>query len=234
MAYCYHCGVELLETESACPLCQWQVCGGENEAIPSRRAYPPNMESVPLNNRRRALTGLAVLLIPALCCLAIDLADNGSVNWGPYIWGAEACVFVYLFLPELFSRLRLLLRFVLNAAVTAGYLYVIGLMLNTTNWVLPLGLPLTFLASAALYSFIKTVKTAKVSLLAKLCIFIGAAGLLSAALEAVIGLYETARLALSWSLPVLLPALVIAGILFGIESNRPLKAKLIRILLLDK
>jgi hypothetical protein len=191
-------------------------------------------ERVPLTNRRAALTGLIVLLVPALCCLAADLADNGRIGWGPYLWGAEACVFVYLFLPGLFSKLKLILRFVLNAAVTAGYLYVIGLMLNATNWVLPLGLPLTVLASAALYSFIKTAKTAKVSLLLKLCICIGAAGLLSVALEGLIGLYQTARFALHWSLPVLLPSLAVAGILFFVEANSPLKARLIRLLPFDK
>jgi len=230
MSYCYNCGVELLNTEAVCPLCHRKICNIENGAAALKRAYPANLEKVPQSNKRLAVIGLIILLIPALCCLAADILDNGKINWGPYLWGAEGCIFVYLFLPELFSKLRLIIRFVLNAVVTAGYLYLIGLTANATNWVLPLGLPITLLASALLYSFIKTAKTAKISLLVKLCIFIGATGLFSVAVEAVIGLYGTAKLVLNWSLLVLFPSLVIVGILFCIESSRTLRDKIRQIL----
>jgi len=223
--YCLKCNVELSPTETVCPLCGTRIAS-ETEDLYG--AYPANSETVPLSRKHTALKGLIVLLFPAFCCFVIDILVDGTISWGPYIWGAEACFFMFAFLPKLFIRPKMSICLFADTAVTAAYLFLIGYLADSTEWVLPLGLPLAALAGLLVFSVLKTVSMKKLSRMFKSAAIICTLGVFTLATELVIGIFKYGTLTLGWALPVLLPALLISAVLFYIEFNSALKDRLVR------
>ncbi len=225
MHYCLNCGIELAPTEDVCPLCYTHM---HTKADDTHRAYPSNCEAVPLKNPHTALVGLIILLIPSLCCLAIDFFNDGLISWVLYVWGGEACVFTYIFIPKLFRKLKISLCLIISSAVTVGYLFLIGYLSSSVKWVLPLGMPITFMTGLMIFAVLRVLKIKKVSKLLKSAVIIGLAGLFVIAVEAVIDIYELGTLTLGWALPVLLPLACISAALLYIEYNSGLKDRLQR------
>jgi len=224
-SYCSKCKIELSHTETVCPLCGTRTI---SESEDSLGAYPSNVEEVPLSRKHTALKGLVVLLFPALCCFAIDILVDGNISWGPYIWGAEACFFMFAFLPKLFKRPKIGLCLLADTAVTIGYLYVIGVKSGSIDWVLLLGLPLACLAALLVFSVLKTIQMKKTSQMFKIAAVICALGIYAFAIEVVIGIFKYGAFTLGWALPAVPPILFISAVLFFIEFNSPLKDRLIR------
>ncbi len=216
-----------MSSETICPLCG-QKFAHSDALEPSSCAYPSNVEKVSLNRKRSALTWLILLLIPAICCFAIDYLADGIVNWAPYVLGAEGCVFVYAFLPEVFTKSRLTLCVMSDTAITGGFLYLIGLMAGSASWVLPFGLPVTFLSGSLLFSVLKTAKSQKISTVIKSAVVLGLFGVYSIAFETLFDLFQNGVVNLHWSLIVLPLLFTFSGMLAYIESNRTLKEKLSR------
>ena len=223
--YCSKCNVGLSPTEIVCPLCGSQIASDTED---SYGAYPANSQAVPLSRKHTALKGLIVLLFPAFCCFAIDILVDGTIGWGPYIWGAEACFFMFAFLPKLFNRPKTSVCLFADTAVTAAYLYLIGHLAGSTEWVLPLGLPLSALAGLLVFMVLKTIQMKKLSRMFKSAALICTFGVFALATELVIGIFKYGTLTLGWALPVLLPALLISAVLFYIEFNSALKERLVR------
>ena len=224
-SYCNKCKIELSHTETVCPLCGTRiaaVCNG------TYGAYPSLTQEVPLSSKHTVLKALIVLLFPALCCFAINILVSGRVSWGPYIWGAEACFFVFAFLPKLFNRPKISLCILADTAVTVAYLYVIGIKSGSTEWVLPLGLPLALLAGLLLFSILKTIQLKKTSQLFKTAAIICTSGVFTLAVQIVIGIFKQGTITISWALPVILPTMVISALLFYIDFNSQLKNRLLR------
>ena len=224
-SYCSKCELELSHTETVCPLCgtRFEACSGE-----SFGAYPSNVEQVPLTRRHVALKGLIVLLFPALCCFAVDFMEHGFLTWVLYIWGAETCLFTYAFMPKLFAKPKLSLCLAADCAVTLGYLFLIGLIDGSTQWVLPLALPITLLAGFMAYSFIEILRIKKLSQLFKSAALICTTGFYALAVQLVIGIFRHGALVISWGLPVLLPSLIVSAVLFYIEFDSELKERIRR------
>lgn len=223
--YCTKCRVELSHTETVCPLCGTQIAAQSDDTY---GAYPSNVEQVPLSNKHSALKGLIVLLFPALCCFIIDILVDGHISWGPYIWGAEACFFVFAFLPKLFKKPKTSLCLLADTAVTVAYLYVIGVKSGSTDWVLPLGLPLVFLAGVLVFAVLKTIQLKKPTQMFKSAAIICTLGVFALAIQVVIGIFKYGAITIGWALPVVLPTLIISAVLFYIEFNSPLKDRLLR------
>jgi len=211
MSYCNNCGVELLHSVTVCPLCG-QNCAAGDGIEPYPHAYPINVEKVPLKRRSSALRRLIILLIPAICCFAIDFLSDGIINWAPYVLGAEGCVFAYAFLPDVFTKSRLILC----------------ILSDTAAWVLPFGFPVTFLSGSLLFAVIKTAKSAKISQLIKSAIVLALIGFYSFAFETLFSLFQSGGLNLHWSFIVSPLLLALSGMLVYINSNLSLKEKLSR------
>ncbi len=224
-SYCTKCKVELSHTETVCPLCGTRVAVQVDDTY---GAYPSNVEQVPLSCKHTALKGLIVLLFPALCCFVIDMLVDWHINWGPYIWGAEACFFVFVFLPKLFARPKMSFCLLADTAVTVAYLYIIGVKSGSTQWVLPLGLPLAVLAGLLVFSVLKTIQLKKSTHMFKIAAVISTLGVFALAIQVVIGVYKYGAITIGWALPVVLPTLIISAVLFYIEFNSPLKDRLLR------
>jgi len=224
-SYCSKCVVELSHTETVCPLCGTRTV---SECEDAYGAYPTNSEAVPLSRKHTALKGLIVLLFPAFFCFAIDILVDGIISWGPYIWGAEACFFMFVFLPKLFKKPKTSICLFADTVVTVAYLFLIGHLAGSTEWVLPLGLPLTALAGLLMFSVFKTIKMKKSSYLLKSATLICTVGIYAFATEVVIGIFKYGVFTLGWGLPVMLPLIIISAVLFYIESDSALKDRFVR------
>ncbi len=215
----------LAHTETSCPLCGTHMI---HESVAADRAYPANCEEVPLASKHAALKGLILLLFPALCCFAIDILVDGRISWGAYIWGAEACLFVFAFLPKLFDRPKLSYCLIADTAVVVAYLYLIGHLAGSTQWVLPLGLPLAALAGMLVFSLVTTIQMKMLSHLFKSGAIFFTAGVFTLAVEIVIDMYNLGMLTLGWTLPIFLPLLITSAAMFYVEYDCGLKARIVR------
>ena len=225
MSYCSKCGVSLSATEAACPLCGKRIYSREDDAP---KAYPPNCEAVPLSSTRTALVGLIILLFPALCCFAVDILEDRFISWVMYIWGGEACFYTYVFLPKLFNKPKTSLLILASSIVTSGYLFLIGFLSGSGQWVLPLGLPITFMSGAMIFAIYKTLNIKKVSQLFKSAVIIFSAGIFAMAAEVVIDIFLIGAPTFGWALPVLLPLAGVSAAMFYLEYDSELKKKLLR------
>lgn len=217
--------MELAHTETVCPLCGKHFA---SEPLDSCGAYPENSEEVPLASKHTALKGLIVLLFPALCCFIIDILVDGHISWGPYIWGAEACFFIFAFLPKLFNRPKLSYCLIADTVAIVAYLFLIGYINGSTQWVLPLGLPLASLSGLLLFSFFTIIQMRKLSHLFKAAAVLFTAGVFTLVIEVVIDMFNLGMITLGWTLPVFLPLLVTSAALFYVEYDCGLKERILR------
>ncbi|MEA4894419.1 MAG: hypothetical protein VB064_04075 [Oscillospiraceae bacterium] len=183
---------------------------------------------MPLSSKYAALKGLILLLLPALCCFAIDIIADGHIGWGPYIWGGEGCLFVFAFLPKLFNRPKLSYCLIADTAVTFMYLFLVGYLNGAAKWVLPLGLPLTLLTGLLLFSLITITQMRRLSHLFKSGAILFTTGVFVLAVEIVIDMFRLGAPTLGWTLPVFLPMLAISAAMFYIEYDCGLKARIVR------
>ena len=229
MSYCVNCGVELAPSERSCPLCGVEVNNPRDPwKEPRRRPYPQTLERVLSGIDRRYGVGLAamLLLIPALVKVALNLLISAAVTWSLYVVGAILCAFVVVLLPLAFSDFHPFLAICLDIAAVALY---VGLIcfLSDGDWYAGLALPLVLATGAALFGVTFAFTRKRLGALAKLGWLLLLVGLLTLGIECILGLYLDARWPM-WSLLVLLPCLVLAAMLFFIESRQNLKDQIRR------
>lgn len=103
--YCVRCGVELADSEQACPLCGTEVYHPQLERPDGKKPYPRDkMPELPARSLRLPglLTVVVVLAgwIAALCNQQV----NGSITWSGYVLGSLLVTYVALILPSWFRN----------------------------------------------------------------------------------------------------------------------------------
>lgn len=99
MSYCVNCGVELAESEHACPLCHTEVL---NPAQPfdrkAPRPFPSRLDLFTPSNNRGFIAAIVtlVLALPAAICLACDIAYTEGAGWSMLVVGAMAMLWVFI------------------------------------------------------------------------------------------------------------------------------------------
>ncbi len=229
MSYCVNCGVELAPSEKGCPLCGVEVLNPAAPwAEPRKRPYPSSLERVLAGVDRRYGVSLAsmLMLIPILVTMLINILVESKITWSLYVVGGLVCLFVIVLMPLAYTKSRPFLAIGLDYIAVSGYIFMICL-LTKSDWFLLFALPLTtavcLAAAGAAFLFTKT-RLAPLSKYAYLIVIIG---LLTLAIEAVIGMYLSLKWP-GWSLLVLLPCIIIAGIMLYIESHKKLKDQIKR------
>ena len=105
MSYCVHCGVELADCESKCPLCGTEVLDPKAPNRKGKPLYPPSPVRTQQQVSRPSLLGLLTLifLIPVLLCIVCDLSVNRQIEWSGYVIGAFFLLYVAIAAPLLLS-----------------------------------------------------------------------------------------------------------------------------------
>ena len=226
--FCIKCGVELAESEKACPLCGTLVFHPDFPQPNGEKLYPADLRPEPQAGSFAAKFILSMLfvggaLIPTVC----DLQIHHTITWSGYVIGALLMSYIWLVLPLWFSRPNPLVFLPVDFAAVAGFLLYIN---NATGgqWFLNFAFPVV--------GFFAVVTTALVALVrylrrGRLYVFGGAA--------LTIGIFmPVMELLLTRSIPRLpfygwsvypLAILVLLGItLIVIAVSRPLQESLER------
>ena len=103
--FCIKCGVELSDTEKACPLCGTRVYHPDLARDEAEPLYPKGRHPKPQANSK-VVNGIFILLfvLPMVFCLMADLQRNGSLNWFGYAAGGLLLGYVLFFLPLWFKK----------------------------------------------------------------------------------------------------------------------------------
>lgn len=139
--YCIKCGVELADSERACPLCGTLVFHPDFPAPEGEKPYPvgqrPPQQVSPLGAKFiLSMFFVAGLVIPTLC----DLQINGHISWSGYVIGALVLSYIWLVLPFWFRRPNPIVFVPCGFAAVALYLLYIDFA-TAGGWFLTFGLP---------------------------------------------------------------------------------------------
>lgn len=139
--YCINCGVQLADTEKACPLCGIRVYHPDLQRPEASPLYPRGRAPA---SAGRSLLGPA--LLTALCLLSaliVGLCDQqltGGITWSGYVVGGLGVGLVALVLPSWFRRPNPAIF--VPCGFAAALLYLLYICLATGGrWFLPFAFP---------------------------------------------------------------------------------------------
>ncbi len=144
MSYCVHCGVELADSEAACPLCDTPVVDPHRltTAEPSF-AEVVDLSKKPGLNRRFIISCVLLLLaVPFLVTAIVGWFVSANLNWALYVFGAELCLWVFLVYPLLAPKRRPYVFLVVDGVATAALVALIAGLSGGWDWYVRLALPL--------------------------------------------------------------------------------------------
>mgnify|MGYP004527739691 FL=1 len=104
--YCIHCGVELSDSESVCPLCGTRVFHPDLPRQQGEPPFPPEPSAHPEEvNRSGALFILTMLaVLPIVICILCDWSLNGTIVWSGFASGGVALLYILAVLPLWFRK----------------------------------------------------------------------------------------------------------------------------------
>ena len=104
--YCIHCGVELSDSETVCPLCGTRVFHPDLPRQQGEPPFPPEPSAHPEEvNRSGALFILTMLaVLPIVICILCDWSLNGTIVWSGFASGGVLLLYILAVLPLWFKR----------------------------------------------------------------------------------------------------------------------------------
>ncbi|MEG1548156.1 MAG: hypothetical protein RR232_00105 [Clostridia bacterium] len=231
MSYCVNCGVELADSEKNCPLCGVEVLNPVRPWIePAHRPYPGHVEGLDkrIDSRYVAAFISLLMLIPLMVTMFCNVIADGRLSWSAYVAGAEALLFVWILLPQLWRRSNVLVCILMDATAAALYLWMIE-WLTEGEWFLLLGLPLVLVAGtfALMIALVLSIKK-RLSVLKKTSVVLFATGLLVVLTELVIKTYLWGSAVPSWSVYTLVPCIILGICALLMDSRANLKEEIRR------
>ncbi len=139
--YCVKCGVELAESERACPLCGTAVYHPDLPAPSGAPTYPGRHPLRRTINRHAPLYPVTLLVI--MICLqltVLDLHAGGGLSWSYYATGGLALLYIVAVLPLWFRRVNPVIFVPCDFAAVIAYIFGIDLMLDG-GWFLSFAFP---------------------------------------------------------------------------------------------
>ncbi|MEG0750666.1 MAG: hypothetical protein RR998_08670 [Oscillospiraceae bacterium] len=232
MSYCVNCGVELEQSEAACPLCGVAVINPASPPPEKRNfPYPRRVESINSKIDRRffAFIALVVVAIPAAVCVFYDLVSVRGLDWSLYVVGALSLALVVVLIPVSVVGHSPLFYLSLDFAASALYLALIAALLNGWSWYWPLGLPIVAICAALSLAavYVCSLKSARGSL-AKVAAALFASGVLALAVEALLDLYGNQPVFPNWSVYVFVPCALVGCAVLLLRRKYNLKDEIRR------
>lgn len=199
MSLCRHCGVEVDNDVTRCPLCRRPLRGeGDQVATPPPQpvAAPPAASRL---LRRWLLEIFTVLAVcGAIVVSAADLAYGMSFTWSRYV--LVSIGFLWLSGVLLIVCLRWWLLYVVAETAAVGlFLWLLDGLTPGASWFPSLAFPITLLAGTLLVLTLSARRLLGNSLLAILSIATLAPGLFVLGLELILNDFLLDRLFVSWS-----------------------------------
>ena len=142
--YCIHCGVELSDSETVCPLCGTRVFHPDLPRQQGEPPFPPEPSAHPEEvNRSGALFILTMLaVLPIVICILCDWSLNGTIVWSGFASGGVLLLYILAVLPLWFRRPNPVIFVPADFAAIGLYLLYINFATGG-HWFLTFALPVT-------------------------------------------------------------------------------------------
>lgn len=139
--YCINCGVKLADSQKKCPLCGTVVFHPDLTQPQGEALYPSDRNPGSKVNRNGILAIVtAVILLPMLVTMLVDLQISGRITWSGFVIGALLLGYVIIVLPCWFRRYYPVIFIPCNFAAVGLYLLYISLSTGG-GWFLSFGFP---------------------------------------------------------------------------------------------
>lgn len=229
MAYCVKCGVELGESERACPLCHTKVYYPKYHPDQDAAPYPINRSIADQRVSRGGLILILTLvfLLPVSIVAMADVSMNFKITWSGYALGAFAILYISLVLPLATKNERPVLYIITDAVFLGLYLLYIEFMTGGI-WFSSLALYILAGITIAVSALLSLARRKKLLGLMLFASSLFAAALLPVLIEWRINVTFGLRGSLSWSLYPFIVNIILGALCLVIDRNEPLKEKLAR------
>ena len=201
MSYCVHCGVELADYETKCPLCETPVVD-PNRLIAT--GEPTFVDMVDIKEKKFNKHFIifiisAVMLVPFVVTTIIDITLSLGMTWSAYVLGAEALFWLWFALPFQSSDTSPYVYCLIDGAATALYVLLISVLENSRGWYLPLALPIIAAATLEGLIFILIHRARRIGKLTKVGLGLIALSLLPLVIDIVLAHYKKGTFMPLWS-----------------------------------
>ena len=159
--YCINCGVQLADSEKACPLCGTvpyhpQISRPEGEPLYPAGRKPKHQ----VRSRAAQIVATALFLLPVLVTLQVDLLVDRTVSWSGYVAGALMLAYLVMVVPTWFRRPNPVILLPCDVLGVVLYLFYINHTVGG-HWFWTFALPVTAffgLVSTAVVTLTKYVR----------------------------------------------------------------------------
>jgi len=225
MSYCVNCGVELDDSASECPLCNTTVYNPK--AIPFDKVIAPfPKEEGEVEEVKRKDMGILVTVVLAAIAITSALLNRfayNSVLWSVPIIGACFIIWV-MCLPFFVKSSRNVYVWILfNAVATGVYLYLLTLLVGSSNWFWRLGLPICIWTGICMEADAFCFRVFPKSFLTGSVYIVSFVAVLCCGIEWLVDLYLYNSVSLGWSAIVLCVCAIIDIFLITVLSHRRLR-----------
>ncbi len=201
MSYCVHCGVELADYETKCPLCETPVVD-PNRLFTS--GEPPFVDAVEVKekkfNRHFIVTVVsAVMLIPFIVTTVVDITLSLGMTWSAFVLGAEALFWLWFVLPFQSSDPSPYACCLIDGAATALYVLLVSVLTKGDGWYLPLALPIIAAATLEILLIIRIHRARRIGKLTKVGLGFIAASFLPLLIDVAVTHYKNGSFMPLWS-----------------------------------
>ena len=229
MSYCVNCGVELAESEHACPLCHTEVL---NPAQPfdrkAPRPFPSRLDLFTPSNNRGFIAAIVtlVLALPAAICLACDIAYTEGAGWSMLVVGAMAMLWVFI-VPTLYIRRhRVLFGVVLDTGAVLGYLFLVERFAAHGDWFVRLAVPVVLLILLLFVAdYLLSTKVVR-GRFRQVALALALSPLLLVGIELAVNQFLKGAWQLTWSLIVSVPCLILALLVLVLDRRQRVKEEM--------
>ena len=168
LSYCVHCGVELADYETKCPLCETPVVDPSRPIASGEAPFPDRIEEGRKINKHFIVTLVSiVMLIPFIVTTLIDVTLSAGMSWSAYVLGAEALFWLAFVLPFQSRGTSPYLFCFIDTAATALYVLLIAVIEGGRRWYVPLALPLILAAGLEAVVMTAIYRSARIGKLTK-------------------------------------------------------------------
>lgn len=224
MPYCPKCGVQVETRHTNCPLCSFPIPNieeSEENAIKRDQHLLNRYKIKQADNRKRwkearvfVYMGIAFSLVVLSVIFGIqDYYFSGALGWSQYVIASNLAVVVFLFFLLRFIP-GFLPNFIGLGITTGGFLYILDGIDGTIGWFWNLGLVICINTMIWLFILRLIIRHTHRRGLNIPAYTLGAGALASISLEIIRDLYHGVSLHLTWSIPVIITLVPLAGFLF--------------------
>ena len=213
MSYCVHCGVQLADAESACPLCGTPVMDpSRGEGAGAEPMFVERWEAKAgrkVNWRFVVNLVFCVLAAPFVVTLIVGLCVPADLGWTVYVLAALLVLWIVVVLPLIVRLKKPYVYLLIDAGATLALLAIVAAFTHGWRWFLILGLPLTALALGVALMMTFVIRRSRLNALAKVgwCFIIVAVEVMLVGI--VVGLFRGTSVLPLWGWVSALPCAVL-------------------------